>query len=614
MARILLLACLLLASSATVCATRSLYAADDGYRTVALYDPTDLSEGSIRSITGGSINDLGQVALRARVDGDSTIFSEGGGNGLETIAIADSEVSLSGAPTRLGRFFNVPNINNQGQVAFAAQLSGVLSDDILVKQGSTGALELVAQEGSDIGSSGIRLESLSIVTPLFNDLGQIAAEGRLFSPSSSGIGSFSEGRGSTIEVLTIPGGDAFGQADGITFSAILDLAAMNDWGRSVLIAGLAGVDTPSGLSQALFTHGAGNGLEIIEESGNPVDAIGPGVSLGNFLAATINNSDDIAFSNLLSGSGINSANNSGLFRRQNGGDLELIAREGDLAPGTTDETRFLSIAGGPGSILMNSQSNIAFLANLTGPAVTNANDRAIFLSTPEDGLQLIAREGQIAPGLEDGSTLTSLGAFAFNDRNQVAITSFLPPSAAVISGRTGLWATDLRGDLQLIAAEGTLIDVSDDPSSPDLRMVEAATINSTSGSGDGKARHFNNEGQLLIQADFVGTTGGFFVSDAVATPLLPGDFNQNGSVDSQDLELWRDDYGEIGQSLVTDANENGSVDGADFLIWQNSAGATSGGAAGSSATVPEPTCLTALLFFITPASEVWRRSVKRSLH
>jgi hypothetical protein len=50
-----------------------------------------------------------------------------------------------------------------------------------------------------------------------------------------------------------------------------------------------------------------------------------------------------------------------------------------------------------------------------------------------------------------------------------------------------------------------------------------------------------------------------------------GDFNGDGSVDGEDLALWRDHFGD------------GAADGADFLMWQR--GANVGG---SAAAVPEP--------------------------
>jgi hypothetical protein len=69
--------------------------------------------------------------------------------------------------------------------------------------------------------------------------------------------------------------------------------------------------------------------------------------------------------------------------------------------------------------------------------------------------------------------------------------------------------------------------------------------------------------------------------DAVAAfnaSLMSADFDQNGSVDAEDLALWRAGFGqfETGASQREgDATGEGRVDGADFLAWQESAGASS---------------------------------------
>jgi hypothetical protein len=49
------------------------------------------------------------------------------------------------------------------------------------------------------------------------------------------------------------------------------------------------------------------------------------------------------------------------------------------------------------------------------------------------------------------------------------------------------------------------------------------------------------------------------------------DFNNDGSVDGEDLTLWSEEFGDSGE-VTADSNLDGVVDGADFLIWQRNAG------------------------------------------
>jgi hypothetical protein len=70
------------------------------------------------------------------------------------------------------------------------------------------------------------------------------------------------------------------------------------------------------------------------------------------------------------------------------------------------------------------------------------------------------------------------------------------------------------------------------------------------------------------------------------TPLA-GDFDEDGTVDQQDLAFWRGGFGTPtgATHLQGDADDDNDVDGADFLIWQQQLGQTQSGGASA---VPEP--------------------------
>ncbi len=63
---------------------------------------------------------------------------------------------------------------------------------------------------------------------------------------------------------------------------------------------------------------------------------------------------------------------------------------------------------------------------------------------------------------------------------------------------------------------------------------------------------------------------------------VPGDFDDDGDVDNNDLNEWENDFGVDGGS---DADGDGDSDGSDFLAWQRNVGAT---ALSASQAVPEP--------------------------
>lgn len=83
-------------------------------------------------------------------------------------------------------------------------------------------------------------------------------------------------------------------------------------------------------------------------------------------------------------------------------------------------------------------------------------------------------------------------------------------------------------------------------------------------------------------------TGLLEVSTFVAP--IPGDFNQNGAVDGDDLAQWEGDYGVNADS---DADGDGDSDGFDFLVWQQNYTGSSPLAAASA--VPEPSTVILLV-------------------
>lgn len=72
-------------------------------------------------------------------------------------------------------------------------------------------------------------------------------------------------------------------------------------------------------------------------------------------------------------------------------------------------------------------------------------------------------------------------------------------------------------------------------------------------------------------------------------PLIPGDFNEDGSVNGADLPYWESHYGMVSGADVGngDADGDGDVDGQDFLIWQEQSTIPSSQSTELN-TVPEP--------------------------
>lgn len=81
------------------------------------------------------------------------------------------------------------------------------------------------------------------------------------------------------------------------------------------------------------------------------------------------------------------------------------------------------------------------------------------------------------------------------------------------------------------------------------------------------------------------------------TPILPGDYNQDGSVDTADYSVWRDGLnGTYDFSL--DGNGNGTIDRGDYDVWASWFGTT---APAMAVATPEPTALLLVMLALSPA-------------
>jgi hypothetical protein len=92
------------------------------------------------------------------------------------------------------------------------------------------------------------------------------------------------------------------------------------------------------------------------------------------------------------------------------------------------------------------------------------------------------------------------------------------------------------------------------------------------------------------------------VYDGDSVTLVPGfdaDFNQDLSVDGDDLAEWKANFGTLtgAQNADGDADADGDVDGADFLQWQREVGATLPAAT----TIPEPAAILLACFSLAVA-------------
>jgi hypothetical protein len=143
------------------------------------------------------------------------------------------------------------------------------------------------------------------------------------------------------------------------------------------------------------------------------------------------------------------------------GELTVLARGGDIAPGTDAVLREVF------SPIINNAEQVVFLASLSGPNVDSDNNNAIYLGGPS-GLKLIAREDspaglQIGPRWGPGHKLSHTAAL--NDSGQVAFNS----------------------DSGILIGDG--IDL--------VEVTTGGQMQTYSGGSDGRAKSLNELGQIV---------------------------------------------------------------------------------------------------------------------
>lgn len=360
---------------------------------------------------------------------------------------------MSGLPSGIEvYYFDQLTINSLGQVAFGARLrqderpisSGGIWSDI------NGSLELVAQTGRQVAGMplGIEIFTLSYdFRPSFNDTGKIA-----FSTSIQGPG--------------VTGAN-----------------------NNVILAGTVGNFSP-----------------IVRE-GDPA----PGTSSGqSFLFGTnplLDVDGRVLFQGRLQGSGIDDTNDLGIWL-EDSGSTELVAREGDQAPGVPSGVTFANLAPGGVTPQYSPSGHLAVRAALTGAVIDSSNDVGVWWGTP-DNLQLVAREGGTLPGVPVDVHIRTVGG-TLNESGRLALSGSLSSRTFVDNALydQAIWAQDRYGDLQLIVKTGDLLEVT-----PGV-FLQARQLSFYG---------FNNRGQVLFGANFESSPSfifqhGIFLSNLVAVP------------------------------------------------------------------------------------------------
>ena len=520
--------------------------------------------------------------------------------------------------------FNAPSINSAGQLAFVSYLTGTsggTADDQALYRLDTGSLAHIARKGQIINSRSVTL----FFSPYLDSAGTICDVPALGFPATF-THVFSSG--GPLTLMYAPGSSS---PTGNNTLLGVTSAAVNDAGGSAYLAAYTGTNVEVGL-YSRASNGSVNTL-VLRNSNAPRG----GTISGLGARLTLNETGQVA--GLFSLSGTTSTKS--IVRVDGTGVHELVRRSDVLSDGVTtigDISTSSSFVQDPIPII-NDAGQVAFPAQYTQPVVArfgvfvasdsgtqlvapgnlpqgnmnninvvglSAAGRVAFTtdfvggSDPISGVYLADTSGPTLIALEDTATPVPGKFFrtfystatTLNSAGQLAFVAELSDTANGPAAGRGLFFYDPTTGLQQIARTGDILGggiISD-------IYFNGTTVNAISvQSPDTSLSGLNSAGKVAFAYSLTNSQSGI----AVWSPTnIPGDYNGDTVVDSQDYTAWRAAYGT--SQAAADGNQNGSVDAADYVIWRralNAAGAGAGGnlASGIHPAVPEPAALLSIV-------------------
>lgn len=490
------------------------------YRTVVLTGDAaaGLEPGVVySSLNSIVINSSGDIGFHGNLSGsgvdatnDSGIWYQTGGTMNLVARTGDTATGLSPGVV-YSNFSTIFVLNNAGETAFSAKLSGTGvtgTNDRGIWLQSSGTLDVVVRSGDAApGTNAGVVYSSTLGSPVLNNAGEIAFWGRVVGTgvvltNNTGIWSTT---GGTLSLVARTGDAASDTGPGVVYSYLIG-PTFNSAGDTAFLGGLFGTGVDLTNDDAIFLQSSGT-LELVAREGAPAAGTGPGVVYRDLNPPKLNGVGDIAFFSRLSGTGVNTTNVFGIWS-QSGGTQKLVARSGDAAPGTGPSVVFSSFS----QPIINNAGDTAFVGDLTGTGVNATNENGIWAESAGT-LGLVARTGDAAPGTGPGVVFSSFVNFpVINNAGDIAFWGRVSGTGVDETNDFGIWATDADGLLQLIAREGDLFDVNDDPLIEDLRMISTVALITGSGGGDGLRTSLNDNRELAFVLSFTDESQGGFVA------------------------------------------------------------------------------------------------------
>ncbi len=290
----------------------------------------------------------------------------------------------------------------------------------------------------------------------------------------------------TYDTRALTGDAAPGTGPGVVYGVIASAPAFNSTGQVAFRSSVTGPGVDLTNITGIWSGGSGS-LNLVARTGSAAPGAGAGVEYFRLFTPKINDAGQTAFSASLAGTGVGRTNFTGLWS-EGSGSLNLLARAGSVAPGTSAGATFSQFSFGTTTFnpLLDNVGQTVFLAPLTGTNVDVTNDEGIW-SERSGLLSLVAREGNAAAGTGPGVVFGNLAEPLLNTAGQTVFWGTLTGTGVDHTNDVGIWS-DQAGSLSLLVRAGDTAPGTDPG-------VVYSSVN---------APALNNAGQTAFTAELTG--------------------------------------------------------------------------------------------------------------
>lgn len=320
--------------------------------------------------------------------------------------------------------------------------------------------------------------------PVLNDFGQIAFRGFLThsladNPDTAIEGIWSEGRGRGLELVAYElnlGNPPPGTIKGTWYVAFGD-PVISDTGETSFVGYLFSPDVDDSKNCGIWLYASDGDLRLVARSGTQAPGVAAGVNFSNLYTPVMSDAGQIAF--LADLDSHDPA--SGIWSSRDNDRLSLIVFSEDQAGNVDEGATFLTIGG----IVLNNAGQIAFRGDLSFEKMLQSikesklseaelqksvdrelwnskNSVGIWSIRRPQGLGLVVRSGDRAPGTGDGVKFSGFDAPTINSRGQIAFRGNITGNQVNDSNDRGIWVEGLKTGLRLVARTGDHTPTTDE--------------------------------------------------------------------------------------------------------------------------------------------------------